>query len=144
MSERRLSAHFSVREFACRDGSPVPVAAIPAIERLCRDVLEPLRAQFGPCLVLSGYRTRSYNARIGGARYSQHIYDVTPDSVAADVRFARGTPAQWRKAARKAMVRAYGRRPGTWLRRAGGIGLYVRSGFIHVDNRPYRAEWRGN
>ena len=141
-SPRQLSAHFTLPEFNCHDGTPVPRVAIPALERLCRDVLEPLRAEFGSCTVLSGYRHRAYNASIGGAPQSQHIYDLTPDSVAVDIRFVRGDPVAWRKAARRAMVKAYGRRG--WLRKAGGIGLYVRSGFVHVDSRPYRAEWQGN
>ena len=128
----KLSPSFAVGEFDCHDGTPVPAAAIRALDVLVWSVLEPLRDEFGPCRVLSGYRHRAYNASIGGARHSQHIYDDTPGSVAADVRFERGSPREWYDAARKL------------LGEGGGTGLYVRSGFVHVDNRPYRAEWRGN
>lgn len=127
----QISPHFHVDEFRCKDGTPVPRKAIPALKRLCEQFLEPLRKKFGPCHVTSGYRTRRYNARIGGARFSQHIYDESPDSVAADVVFARGTPSQWAREAR-AIRNRLGR---------GGVGEYPRSGFVHVDNRYERADW---
>lgn len=139
-----LTKHFRREEFDCDDGTTVPDVAIPALIALCVDVLEPLRDEFGPCAVLSGYRHRAYNAKIGGARYSQHIYDDTPASVAADARFMYGNPRQWRRAAHKAMRKAYGVNRFTRRRKMGGVGLYVRSNFVHVDNRLYRAEWRGN
>lgn len=135
----RLSPHFTIEEFDCRGrkeaGLPprrVPEAAIPALRRLCVEVLEPLRARFGPCTVLSGYRYIGYNSYIGGARFSQHIYTLGPSSVAADVRFARGGPWRWRFRARLCLG----------LRR-GGVGYYKRAGFVHCDNRAYRADWSG-
>lgn len=123
----QLTAHFRVEEFNCKDGTHVPKVAIPALDRLATRYLEPLRKKFGPCQVMSGYRHRAYNRRIGGARFSQHIYDDSPSSVAADLIFARGTPRQW-----AALVDKLG---------AGGVGTYP--GFVHVDNRPGRARWTG-
>ncbi len=80
-TRKRLSKNFTIEEFDCHDGTHVPAAAIPALEELCEYILEPLRAKYGPCTVMSGYRTRSYNANTrGSARYSQHIYDDTPGS----------------------------------------------------------------
>lgn len=125
----QLTAHFNIREFDCKDGTPVPAIAVPALTALCRRFLEPMRAQFGPCHVVSGYRHEAYNRRIGGARYSQHIYELTPASVAADVVFRLGTPAEWARLADQLG--------------AGGVGRYDRSGFVHVDNRPERARWTG-
>ena len=113
-----LSPHFSVREFDCRDGTRVPEAAIPALRALCQDVLEPLRARHGAVFVSSGYRTRAYNARIGGADNSIHIYDAHPNAVAADKTCARGGPRDWIAAT---------------AGRADGRGLY--STFTHDDNR---------
>lgn len=126
----RLSLHFNVREFDCHDGRKVPAVAIPALRRLCKDILEPMRAKFGTAHVLSGYRPADYNARIGGAKYSQHIYELTPDCVAADLQFASGTPQEW------------GRYADTHLK-VGGLGVYQTSGFTHFDNRPDRARWTG-
>lgn len=124
----QLTPSFNVREFDCKDGSRVPAAAVPALTKLCH-LLEKLRSTFGPALVLSGYRPAAYNRRIGGALFSQHIYDQTPESVAADLVFRTGSPAQW-----AALADQLG---------AGGVGLYPRSGFVHVDNRPGRARWTG-
>lgn len=127
----QVSPHFNVREFDCHDGRRVPVMAVPALKRLAVVFLEPLRTQFGPAHVMSGYRPADYNRRIGGARFSQHIYELTPDSVAADLVFAEGTPAQWANAARRIAIR----------KGLGGVGQYNRSGFLHVDNGPRRDWW---
>jgi hypothetical protein len=123
-----LSPHFRLEEFACKDGTKVPRSSVPALRHLCTEVLEPLREQFGPCDVMSGYRHTAYNSRIGGAKFSQHIYDLHPGSVAADLTFRRGRPADWAEAAEP-------------LCEAGGLGRY--SGFVHVDNRSGRARWSG-
>lgn len=123
----QLSPHFNVAEFDCHDGRKVPAVAWPALTRLCVDYLEPLRARYGPVKVMSGYRPRDYNAKIGGARFSQHIYELSPTSVAADVICARGTPASW-------YVFLSGLNPG-------GLGRYA--SFVHVDNRPGHARWTG-
>lgn len=129
----RLSPHFHSREFACHDGRQVPKVALPALDLLVDKVIEPLRAKFGPCDVLSGYRPADYNARIGGARFSQHIYELTPSSVAADLTFATGGPTAWYQEADRIL-----RRLGY-----GGAGHYPSSGFVHVDNRPSPARWSG-
>lgn len=123
----QLTANFHVREFACKDGRPVPGFAVPALTNLCVKYLEPLRATFGPCLVMSGYRPADYNAKIGGAKFSQHIYELSPSSVAADLIFRTGSPAQWAQLADNLG--------------AGGVGRYT--SFVHVDNRTGRARWSG-
>ena len=123
----QLSPHFNVREFDCHDGRNVPAIAVPALKKLCVTYLEPMRTEFGPCHVLSGYRPADYNSRIGGARFSQHIYELSPESVAADLVFRLGNPALWAQFADQLG--------------AGGVGRY--SGFVHLDNRPDRARWTG-
>lgn len=129
-----LTANFRAYEFYCNDGTPCPTAARNAMARLARDYLEPLRRKFGTCFILSGYRHQLYNARIGGARNSQHIYEHNFESIAADVRFAKGTPAQWATEAKKLRTSHGGK---------GGIGVYPRQGFVHIDNRNYKADWSG-
>lgn len=121
----QLTRHFHVREFHCRDGTPVPVAAYAGLARLARVVLEPARSRFGACYVTSGYRTREYNRRVGGAPSSHHIYDLHPHSPAADLRFSRGTPREWHRFLDGLVT--------------GGLGLYP--SFVHVDLRGYRSRW---
>src|SRR5262245_21755082 len=96
----QLTLHFKATEFETHDGSACPINARPAMVRLCRAYLEPMRAKFGECTVLSGYRHERYNRAIGGARHSQHIYEQTFESVASDLRFRKGTPVQWAAYAR--------------------------------------------
>lgn len=131
----QITKNFNLREFSCHDGSYVPTRSWSALDRLATAYLEPMRAKFGACTILSGYRHRAYNRTIGGATYSQHIYDVTPDTVAADLRFPTGTPKMWAAYA-KGLRRQYNK--------GGGIGVYTRSGFVHVDNRHYVADWSGS
>jgi len=137
-TRHRLSPHFMIEEFDCRDGTHVPSAAIPALKELCVHILEPLRAKYGPATVNSGYRTTGYNRSIGGAAFSQHVYDDQPSSVAADVRFARGSVAQWARSARWRF-----NTKSVWRKRSrGGSGRYLSSGFVHVDSGP-RRNWEG-
>jgi uncharacterized protein YcbK (DUF882 family) len=95
-----------------------------------------MRAKFGVCTVISGYRHRAYNSKLSGAAVnSQHIYDETPASVAADTRYPRGSPQEWVAHAKKLR---------TQLGNKGGIGRYDRDGFIHIDNRPSAFDWHPN
>lgn len=77
-----------------------------------------------PYLVISGYRTPQTNRMLrGAARDSYHI-----KAMAADVRLkSRTTPNVYRAAM------ACG---------GGGVGLYNRSNFIHMDCGPVRT-WKG-
>jgi len=131
----QLTTHFKADEFYCHDASAPPTKAEPAMIRLCQVFLEPMRAKFGECQILSGYRHELYNQAIHGARNSQHIYDNSYESVAADLRFPKGTPAQWATEAKRLRT--------TKNKGRGGVGRYDRSGFVHVDNRPYKADWTG-
>lgn len=131
----KLTPNFRATEFYCNDGSPCPTNARPAMVRLATVFLEPLRKKFGACIVNSGYRHTLYNASVGGAKNSQHIYEQTFENVASDVRFAKGTPTQWAAEAKKIRTSKNGGK--------GGIGLYIRQGFVHIDNRAYKADWTG-
>lgn len=96
-----------------------------------------MRARYGPCTVVSGYRHPAYNARIGGAKRSVHMAGRGGGigGVAADVRFARGHPLDWGRLAEQLLDKHYS--PG------GGLGVYQAGGWVHVDTRSYRARWSG-
>jgi hypothetical protein len=125
--EVRLSANFVLAEFHCKDGTHVPAQAMRGLRRLVRNQLQPMREKFGSCNVNSAYRTKSHNARVGGEPNSQHRYELGPESVAADVRFAQGSPREWAAEAERL------------LGNSGGIGTYRT--FVHVDNRGKRGRW---
>jgi uncharacterized protein YcbK (DUF882 family) len=138
MAAFRLTDHFLLSEFNCHDGTPVPDRLVGDYTRLCRLVLEPLRREFGPCTVVSGYRPPVYNRSVGGATRSVHMGGDAGGipGVAADVRFRRHGPLDWAAAAETLMARHYP--PG------GGIGRYPGpAGWLHVDTRSWRARWTG-
>lgn len=82
----KLSEHFHLSEFttsqtAARrriDNTPPP-AVIRALTDLCVNVLEPVRRQFGPVTVSSGYRSPALNRAVGGSASSQHMYGQAAD-----------------------------------------------------------------
>lgn len=119
---KQLSAHFKVREFACGDGSDAVLVA----PRLVM-VLETIRAHFGTAVTInSGYRTPQHNAKVNGAAHSQHCYGT-----AADITVRGHTPAEVAAFARQIMP--------DW----GGVGIYNKQGFTHVDVREKRSDWTG-
>lgn len=138
----KISRHFGYREFFCRDGMPFPTRAIPHLEWYCKNVLEPMRERFGPATVSGPYRHYWYNRRVvKGASLSFHVWDRYVDgtasgsALACDLSFARGTPKEWADYA-ASILRRFGR--------GGGIGVYNRSRFTHVDSRRQRSRWPGN
>jgi uncharacterized protein YcbK (DUF882 family) len=133
-TRHRLSKHFVVEEFDCHDGTRVQKRDHNGLEYLCRQFLEPLRAKYGSVHINSGYRTRAYNARIGGATDSFHIYTAHDgNDQAADITCKNGTPAQWHAFLAGLRARKRGGR--------GGLGRY--SSFVHIDIRDYKADWTG-
>lgn len=120
-----LSPHFRVHEFTCHDGTPPPAAARPAVLYLCQFILEPMRRDFGPITIVSGYRTPKHNRLVHGARDSRHVYDDHPESPAADIRCKHGNPHDWY----------------VWLdsHMGGGLGRYAT--WVHVDLRRTRTRW---
>lgn len=137
----KITQHFRYQEFYTHDGTPIPASDknLAGIERHCKVMLEPMRKKFGACHVVSGYRHRDYNASIGGARNSFHIWDMDDQHRAApatDLIFATGNPEEWGAYARNLMKLSNGGN--------GGIGIYKHQGFVHVDLRPWVADWRGS
>ena len=71
----RISPHFVLLEMACKDGSDKVLYSTELMAKL-----EKLRAYGGFTIhINSGYRTPSYNKKIGGASHSQHIYGTAAD-----------------------------------------------------------------
>lgn len=133
-TRHRLSKHFVIEEFDCKDGTKVKSREYDGLRYLCRQYLEPMRRQFGPCTVHSGYRTKSWNAQVGGEPNSYHLYPYHDgNDQAGDVSFAQGTSEQWAAFANSIRQRKRGGR--------GGIGIYRT--FVHLDIRDYAANWRG-
>lgn len=83
----KLSPHFSLAEFlksetAERRNIPNVASAsnIAAMEKLCRHVLEPVRAHFGrPVRITSGFRSPALCVAVGSSATSQHAKGEAAD-----------------------------------------------------------------
>jgi len=128
----KITKHFSLEEFACRDGTSYPENWITSrLEPLCR-VLEILRHDLGmPVSINSGYRTPSYNRKIGGARHSQHV-----NGAAADIAVVGHSS----DLVHNSILNLHR----TGAIKIGGLGNYVT--FTHIDIRPGTrlARWSGS
>jgi zinc D-Ala-D-Ala carboxypeptidase len=123
------SAHLSWLELACHDGTPYPAEWRASRAVLLAEVFERVRAHWGkPITVASGFRTRTYNQSIGGARGSQHC-----EGRALDLRPPAGVP-----------IGEFYRRIAEHADAWGVVGLGRYRTFVHVDIRPgRRARWSG-
>lgn len=114
------SKNFEYREFACKDGSDTIF-----ISPVLIDTLQKIRDHFGkPVIINSGYRTETYNKKIGGAPYSQHKCGAAADIVIKGI-----SPKE---------IAEYAE---TLLPDSGGIGIYLT--FTHIDVRKNKSRWVG-
>lgn len=56
-----------------------------SLTRLAVEILEPIRAQFGPVRINSGFRSLAVNSAINGSKRSQHMRGEAADIVAPAV-----------------------------------------------------------
>lgn len=71
----KVAKNFRVKEFACKDGSPVVF-----IDSYLVEILSILRTKIGkPVIITSGYRTPEHNKKVGGAKYSYHMRGMAVD-----------------------------------------------------------------
>lgn len=118
-ANKKLSQHFDVREFRCKDGSDKVI-----VDDKLVTVLEKIRQHFNaPVLITSAYRNATYNKKVGGVSNSQHV-----KGTAADIVVQGHTPTEVCQYAEHLMP-TYG-----------GIGQY--STFTHIDVRSNRSRWQ--
>lgn len=108
----RISANFSVKEFACKDGSD----NILINTEFVKDKLQKIRDHFKSAVTInSAYRTDSYNKKVGGAANSYHL-----KGQAFDIAVKGVTPQEVAKYAYS----------------IGATGIIQYNTFVHVDSRP--------
>lgn len=123
-----MTKNFSIHEFACKDGTPVP-DSLKANATTLMINLQVLRDYLGePLSVLSGYRSPSHNAKVGGKPNSLHL-----KAMAADLTCKSKTPKQLHAIIEKLIADK--------KMAQGGLGLY--KGFVHYDVRGRKARWNG-
>lgn len=124
---RRLAPDFKVRELRCRDGTDTVM-----VDEALMLLLQCIREHFGkPVVITSGYRTAAHNAKVGGAKSSQHLLGR-----AADIR-VQGISVEDVAAYAESLMPDWG-----------GVGRYPvktgrTTGWVHVDTRADKARWRG-
>ena len=130
---RKLTRNFYLEEFqvsetAARMGRDffVPEELVPNVERLCVDVLQPLRDSLRrPIFILSGYRPAWLNTAVGGSKTSAH------------------------KDARAADIVVPGMYPREVCYRIVDLGLFFDQvilefdRWVHIGIAPAGADWRG-
>lgn len=86
MSNIRLSKNFTLNELllsqtAIQMNRPVEAneEEIENLKRLCVEVLQPIRDEFGPVYVISGLRPLWLNNAVGGSLTSDHLYGRAAD-----------------------------------------------------------------
>jgi uncharacterized protein YcbK (DUF882 family) len=112
MDVDKINLNFARKEFQCHCGcgrNTVDVRLAEIIQTIRNEIAEPLN-------INSGYRCQDYNAKIGGAKNSQHTHGK-----AADIAAANHTPEQLYAIASKL------------LNGNGGLGIY--STWVHIDVR---------
>ena len=115
----KISAHFGVWEFKCKDNSRVIV-----LDKALVELLEIIRLHYNkPLHINSGYRTVQYNASLkNSSPKSQHILGK-----AADIWLDGVSPKQ-----------LY-----SWLDSSypNSLGIGIYDTFVHVDVREGKSRW---
>lgn len=116
--DKKVSAHFRVREFASKDGYDKVLIDDDLIT-----LLENIRSAAGGAVTLnSAYRSPEHNKAVGGVSNSQHTKGTAADIVVS------GTDPL-----------TVGQIAEHFLGNHGGIGVYTT--FTHVDTRKTRSRW---
>jgi uncharacterized protein YcbK (DUF882 family) len=122
----KLTANFKLEEFNSKCGRPIPNNVLPNIIELAKN-LQVLRDALGKSITItSGYRSPERNAKIKGAKNSQHL-----KGTAADIKVKGMTPKE------VALVIEGLIESGKM--KQGGIGVYPN--WVHYDIRGVKARW---
>lgn len=117
----KITPHFKVSEFACKDGSDSLLVSYELVE-----LLERIRTHWNrPITVTSGYRTAAHDKMVGGSGKGFHTKGMAADIVMSGI-----SPAA---------IALYAQ---SLLGNRGGVecGCYPCGGYVHIDVRP--SKWR--
>ena len=121
-----LTKNFNKREFNSKDGAQMPDEVLQNVKELATN-LQVLRDELkAPIIINSGYRSPSHNARVGGAKRSQHLLGTASDIVVI------GHTPQEVVIVIEELIRAGKMKQG---------GLKAYNSFTHYDIRGVRARW---
>lgn len=154
--DTRLSEHFTLRQFLCKQESDYPKFVIvrESLLILLEGLIDAVHEAGYPVEtfgIISGYRTPEYNRSIGNVPNSRHVYgdaldfyvDQDQDGVMDDLN-QDGANNRLDVELLYDIVDEFKKLPES-QRLFGGVGYYYKTshhgGFVHVDTRGYRARW---
>ena len=122
----KLTKNFSLQEFNSKCGRDIPNEILPNIIELAKN-LQVLRDKVNkPISITSGYRSPEHNAKVKGAKNSQHI-----KGTAADIKVKGMTPKEVALVIEGLIEQG--------KIKEGGIGIYRT--WVHYDIRGKKARW---
>lgn len=121
--------YFKEEEFRCKCGKCTLPKGVPSDELV--DLLCEVRKFFkSPVIINSGYRCASHNAKVGGAKQSQHTIGSAADFIVEGIQTQE---------VHKHCLKVFGNKP---------LGIAIKinpknkyGGFVHLDTRGKRARW---
>lgn len=122
----KITTNFRLEEFNSKCGRPIPNNVLPNIIELAKN-LQVLRNAVNKSIsITSGYRSPEHNAKIKGAKDSQHV-----KGTAADIKVAGMTPKEVALVIEGLIEKG--------KIKQGGIGIYP--SWVHYDIRGTKARW---
>ena len=122
----KLTTNFKLQEFNSKCGRPIPNNVLPNIIELAKN-LQVLRDSLGKSITItSGYRSPEHNAKVKGAKNSQHV-----KGTAADIKVKGMTPKEVALVIEGLIA--------SGKMKEGGIGIYPT--WIHYDHRGVKRRW---
>ena len=122
----KITANFKLEEFNSKCGRPIPNNVLPNIIELAKN-LQVLRNVVNKSIsITSGYRSPEHNAKVKGAKDSQHV-----KGTAADIKVAGMTPKEVALVIEGLIA--------SGKMKQGGIGIYP--SWVHYDIRGTKARW---
>jgi uncharacterized protein YcbK (DUF882 family) len=122
----KITQNFSLEEFNSKCGRAIPNKVLPNIINLANN-LQVLRDALGKSITItSGYRSPEHNAKVKGAKNSQHI-----TGMAADIKVTGMTPKE------VALVIEGLIESGKMKQ----VGLGIYPSWVHYDIRGIKARW---
>ena len=122
----KITDNFSLAEFNSKCGRPMPNKVLKNITELAKN-LQVIRDEVNlPISITSGYRSPQHNARVKGARNSQHLLGT-----AVDLKVKGMSPSSVALVIEKLIQEG--------KIKQGGIGIY--NTWVHYDIRGTKARW---
>jgi uncharacterized protein YcbK (DUF882 family) len=122
----KITNNFNLQEFDSKCGREMPSQVVTNIIELAKN-LQVLRDEVKKSIqITSGYRSPEHNAKVKGAKNSQHI-----TGMAADIKVAGMTPKQVAEVIERLIAEK--------KMKEGGIGIYKT--WLHYDIRNTKARW---